>query len=60
MKYLLRVSALTLIFASAMIAQPKMNTGSASTHGMNHVAFASGPTPTCDPSDPVCGVPGLE
>lgn len=60
MKYVLRVSALALILASMMAAQPKMKASVASQHAMNRMAFASGPTPNCDPSEPECGVPSLK
>jgi hypothetical protein len=57
MKYFVRAFALSLIFAGAMMAQPTQTASTvASNHvaGVNHVAFASGPTPVCDPNDPTC------
>lgn len=57
MKYFVRTFALSLMFAGAMMAQPTQTTSTVASHhvaSMNHVAFASGPIPVCDPNDPTC------
>ncbi len=54
MKYVVRAFALSLVFASAMIAQPNSNATVSSNASAKHLIFAGGPTPTCTPSDPSC------
>jgi hypothetical protein len=57
MKYFVRAFALSLTFAGAMMAQPTQTASNVANHhvaSVHHVAFASGPTPVCDPDDPTC------
>jgi hypothetical protein len=55
MKYFVRIFVFSLIFAGAVTARPTPKAVAATrTVNVNHVAFASGPTPLCDPNDPTC------
>jgi hypothetical protein len=58
MKYIVRVSALCLVFASGMLAQPTPNVNRAAVSA-DKVSHAWGPVPQCDPNDPACVEPSF-
>jgi hypothetical protein len=56
MKHVARLSALFLIFASAMLADSSAKANVTAAHSVSRAAFVSGPVPTCDPNNPRCTV----
>lgn len=54
MKYVVRAFALSLIFASAMIAQSNSKTTVSQNSFQKQATVTTWPVPTCQPGDPSC------
>jgi hypothetical protein len=54
MKHIVRVLALSLIFASAMVAQSNSKATVNPVFTQKHANAATWPMPTCEPGDPSC------